>query len=170
MTKWPPVRCTRIDFLPILQVRKWLAGREPGGRDTRDTYETGDDPAHDRAGRVAVAEAADRQPERRLVVVQVIGGAPDCERDRILCRETDPVAQDRALDQVRTYQGRCDALVLMPFVRTELGRALRKLASEWDVPWLSCTGKGFDSMERALRTAFDLGAERIPTERGVPRR
>ncbi|MBX5493487.1 MAG: hypothetical protein IRZ14_20245 [Chloroflexi bacterium] len=68
---------------------------------------------------------------------------------------------DKTLDQVRTFEGRCDALVLMPFVRTELGRALRKLASEWDIPWLSCTGKGYDSMERALRQAIDWAAQRV---------
>jgi hypothetical protein len=67
---------------------------------------------------------------------------------------------DKTLDQVRTFEGRCDALVLMPFVRTELGRALRKLASQWDIPWLPCTGKGADSLERALRQALDWAAQR----------
>jgi hypothetical protein len=67
---------------------------------------------------------------------------------------------DKTLDQVRTFEGRCDALVLMPFVRTELGRALRKLASQWEIPWLPCTGKGADSLERALRQALDWAAQR----------
>jgi len=59
--------------------------------------------------------------------------------------------------------------VLMPFVRTELGRAVRRLCSEFGVPWVACTGKGYDSMERAIRTALQLAAERPPPERGARR-
>jgi hypothetical protein len=62
-----------------------------------------------------------------------------------------------------------DALVLMHFVRTELGRALRRLASELGVPWIPCTGKGYDSMERALRAAIDLAASRPPPARAARR-
>src|SRR5688572_208587 len=57
--------------------RKWLAGLEPRDRDSFRADNAGDDPAHDRTGRVAVAEAADRQPERLLIVVQVPGRAPE---------------------------------------------------------------------------------------------
>ncbi len=67
---------------------------------------------------------------------------------------------DKTLEAVRGYRGRVDALVLMPFVRTQLGRALRRLASEFDIPWVPCTGKGYDSMERALRLAILLAASR----------
>jgi hypothetical protein len=66
---------------------------------------------------------------------------------------------DKTLEAVRGYRGRVDALVLMPFVRTQLGRALRRLASEFDIPWVPCTGKGYDSMERALRLAILLAAQ-----------
>ncbi|SRR5579884_133467 len=72
---------------------------------------------------------------------------------------------DKTLEEVRGYRGRIDALVLMPFVRTELGRALRRLAGEFGIPWVPCTGKGYDSMERALRTALTLAAERLPASR-----
>jgi hypothetical protein len=65
---------------------------------------------------------------------------------------------DKTLEAVRGYRGRVDALVLMPYVRTQLGRALRRLASEWGVPWVSCTGKGYDSLERSLRAAIVLAA------------
>jgi len=76
---------------------------------------------------------------------------------------------DKALESVRSLRGRLDALVLMPFVRTELGRAVRRLCSEMGIPWVACTGKGYDSMERALRTALELAAERPPPDRGVRR-
>ena len=69
---------------------------------------------------------------------------------------------DKTLEAVRGYRNRVDALVLMPFVRTQLGRALRRLASEFDIPWVPCTGKGYDSMERALRLAILLAASRQP--------
>jgi hypothetical protein len=67
---------------------------------------------------------------------------------------------DKTLADVRARGGRLDALVLMPLVRTELGRALRRLASELGIPWVPCTGRGYDSMERALQTALALAAER----------
>jgi hypothetical protein len=76
---------------------------------------------------------------------------------------------DKALESVRGMRGRLDALVLMPFVRTELGRAVRRMCSEFGVPWVACTGKGYDSMERALRTALELAAERPPPDRGARR-
>jgi hypothetical protein len=76
---------------------------------------------------------------------------------------------DKALENVRGQRSRLDALVLMPFVRTELGRAVRRLCSEFGIPWVACTGKGYDSMERALRTALELAAERPPPDRGVRR-
>ncbi|HEY7062135.1 MAG TPA: hypothetical protein VII06_11695 [Chloroflexota bacterium] len=67
---------------------------------------------------------------------------------------------DKTLEAVRGYRGRVDALVLMPFVRTQLGRALRRLASDFAIPWVPCTGKGYDSMERALRVAIVLAARK----------
>ena len=69
---------------------------------------------------------------------------------------------DKTLEAVRGYRNRVDALVLMPFVRTQLGRALRRLGGEFDIPWVPCTGKGYDSMERALRLAILLAASRQP--------
>src|SRR5262249_42386452 len=60
---------------------------------------------------------------------------------------------DKPLAEVRARGSRLDALVLMPLLRTELGRALRRLASELGIPWVPSTGRGYDSMERALQTA-----------------
>lgn len=52
----------------------------------------------------------------------------------------------------RRYDG-CDALVIMTFVRTLLGRRIRRTAGEASIPWISCTGHGLASVERAIERA-----------------
>jgi hypothetical protein len=47
-----------------------------------------------------------------------------------------------------------DALIIMRFVRTLMGRALRRLASECEIPWVACTGRGHRSIERAIGNAL----------------
>ena len=37
---------------------------------------------------------------------------------------------------------RADAVVVMRFIRTHLGRAVRRMASDRDLPWIPCTGHG----------------------------
>lgn len=46
-----------------------------------------------------------------------------------------------------------DVLVVMTFVRTMLGRRLRRSAGERGVPWRACTGHGRDSIMRAIDRA-----------------
>ena len=46
-----------------------------------------------------------------------------------------------------------DAVVLMPLVRTILGRMVRRRCSECEIPWFPCTGRGLASMERAVLAA-----------------
>jgi len=57
---------------------------------------------------------------------------------------------DQALSRLR--QGG-DALVLMPYVRTNLGRHLRTRVGEAGLPWIPCTGKGRESILRSLQRA-----------------
>lgn len=51
---------------------------------------------------------------------------------------------------------RARVLVLMRYVRTMLGRSIRKRASELEIPWVACTGSGRASMLRAIEQAILL--------------
>lgn len=51
---------------------------------------------------------------------------------------------------------RSDALVLMPLVRTNLGRRLRRTSGEAGLPWVACTGHGVDSITRAISKAAQV--------------
>jgi len=55
-------------------------------------------------------------------------------------------------DRIRS----ADAVVLMPLVRTQLGRAVRRLCGEAGIPWVPCTSKGAAGMERAIDYAIRL--------------
>jgi hypothetical protein len=62
-------------------------------------------------------------------------------------------------DQLKSMEsdlGRARAMVIMRYIRTSLGQALRRKASELDVPWVACTGSGRASMQRALEEAILL--------------
>lgn len=62
-------------------------------------------------------------------------------------------------DQLRVMEGeltRARAVVLMRYVRTMLGRAIRKRCSELELPWIACTGSGRASMIRAIEQAILL--------------
>jgi hypothetical protein len=52
-----------------------------------------------------------------------------------------------------------DAVVVMTFVRTNLGRWVRRTAGEAGLPWLACTGHGRASIERAIERAVRLVAQ-----------
>jgi len=52
--------------------------------------------------------------------------------------------------------GDCDAVVIMRFVRTHFGRYLRKLAAEYEIPWIACTGHGRDSILRSVLNAVEV--------------
>lgn len=62
-------------------------------------------------------------------------------------------------EQLRNMEGeiaRARAVVIMRYVRTTLGRQLRKRCNENDVPWVACTGSGRASMIRAIEQAILL--------------
>jgi hypothetical protein len=53
-----------------------------------------------------------------------------------------------------------DVLILLQFIRTELGRTMRRLAREHGIPWVPCTGHGRRSLERSIETAVAVAAKR----------
>ncbi|MCA9606222.1 MAG: hypothetical protein KC619_11535, partial [Myxococcales bacterium] len=62
-------------------------------------------------------------------------------------------------DQLRLMEGelsRARAVVIMRYVRTMLGKALRRRCSELELPWIACTGSGRASMVRAIEQAILL--------------
>jgi hypothetical protein len=48
------------------------------------------------------------------------------------------------------------AFVIHRFVRTNLGRRLRKMAGELGVSWMPCTGSGAASIERSIRRSIEM--------------
>ena len=60
------------------------------------------------------------------------------------------------LERVRAELPRHDALVLMPFIRTELGRQIRK---HCDKPWRSCWPSGQKGMADAVLAAASIAAK-----------
>lgn len=52
-----------------------------------------------------------------------------------------------------------DALVLMPLVRTNMGRFLRRKVGEMNRPWISCTGRGINSIVRAIDNAVQVASQ-----------
>ncbi len=60
----------------------------------------------------------------------------------------------------QAYQG-ADAVVLMVLVRTNFGRWVRRTAGEHGLPWVSCTGHGRASMERAIARAVRRAWDRV---------
>lgn len=55
--------------------------------------------------------------------------------------------------RVEAAYERGDALVLMRYVRTNLGQRLRRTAGEAGLPWVPCTGHGRESLRRAIEHA-----------------
>jgi hypothetical protein len=51
----------------------------------------------------------------------------------------------------------------MTFVRTNLGRHVRRRCSEEGRPWVPCTGHGRESLRRAIETAVEIGCLRKST-------
>lgn len=56
-------------------------------------------------------------------------------------------------DRVEAVLPSADALVILTYMRTNLGRYLRRAASAHDVVWRSCTGQGRVSMELSIDSA-----------------
>jgi hypothetical protein len=61
----------------------------------------------------------------------------------------------RTTDELERRLEGGDAMVLMRFVRTGLGRAMRRAASDQSKPWIACSGHGRDAMRRAIEAAVD---------------
>ncbi len=62
-------------------------------------------------------------------------------------------------EQLKAMEGeiaRARVVVIMRFVRTMLGKALRKRCGELEVPWVACTGSGRASMLRSIEQAVLL--------------
>lgn len=61
-----------------------------------------------------------------------------------------------AAKEIESLFSQADVLVVMTFVRTMLGRRLRRTAGEAGIPWVACTGHGRASIERAIARAVAL--------------
>lgn len=62
-------------------------------------------------------------------------------------------------DQLKNMEGelaRARVVVLMRYVRTMLGKHIRRRCSEHDIPWVACTGSGRASMLRAIEQGILL--------------
>ena len=57
--------------------------------------------------------------------------------------------------------GEAGALVVMNYVRTQLGQNLKRRAGEHGLPWVACTGSGRQSMQHSLERALILAARRL---------
>lgn len=110
--------------------------------------------------------------ERRACRVLFIGGN-ECQaqyeselrsifkrQDPGLTIEFEPIGWSsnwgREVDRLQTGILRADVVVLMTFIRTQCGRTLRRRIGEAGRTWISCTGHGRASMERAIRHAAAL--------------
>ncbi len=67
----------------------------------------------------------------------------------------------RLIERLAPALERADGLVLMRFVRTQLGRSARARAGELGLPWVPCTGHGEQAIRRALERAISAVAERL---------
>jgi hypothetical protein len=61
----------------------------------------------------------------------------------------------RQIGEIESRIARADVVVLLRFVRTLFGRAVRKACSEHGKPWVACTGHGLASLQRAVERAVD---------------
>jgi len=62
----------------------------------------------------------------------------------------------RQLKRMESDVAGCDAMVIMRFVRTQLGRALRRRCNDRGIRWTACTGHGLDSIRRAVEAAVEV--------------
>lgn len=65
----------------------------------------------------------------------------------------------RELPTILSAAHGADAVVIMQFIRTMLGRRLRSQLSK---PWVACTGHGRDAIIRSTRRAVDITMRRRP--------
>ncbi|HVE47478.1 MAG TPA: hypothetical protein VNA57_12130 [Acidimicrobiales bacterium] len=64
----------------------------------------------------------------------------------------------KAFSRIESCYEAADAVVLMPYVRTLLGRRVRKTAGEAGLPWVACTAHGRDGLLRAIERAIAVVA------------
>ena len=62
-------------------------------------------------------------------------------------------------DRIVAAMPSAQAIVILTYMRTNLGRHLRKAANEHNLVWRSCTGQGRASMERSLISAINGALE-----------
>ena len=62
----------------------------------------------------------------------------------------------RVAERVEASYLQADAVVLMPLVRTNFGRRIRRTSGEAGLPWVACTGHGRAAIERAICRAVDV--------------
>jgi tetratricopeptide (TPR) repeat protein len=65
----------------------------------------------------------------------------------------------KTADQVERLYPSSDAVVVMTFVRTNLGRWLRRTSGEAGLPWIPCTGHGRQSLTLAITRAVEVVEE-----------
>lgn len=65
----------------------------------------------------------------------------------------------QAAERIAAAYERASIVVVMTFVRTNLGRWVRRTAGEHGLPWISCTGHGRASLERAIDRAVTVALE-----------
>jgi hypothetical protein len=59
-------------------------------------------------------------------------------------------------DRVEAEYPLARAVVLMPLVRTNFGRRIRRSCGEHGLPWVPCTGRGSHAMARAIERAAQI--------------
>jgi tetratricopeptide (TPR) repeat protein len=58
-------------------------------------------------------------------------------------------------ERIEAAMPAADAIVILTYMRTNLGRRLRKAANQHGLVWRSCTGQGRASMERSIESALE---------------
>ena len=64
------------------------------------------------------------------------------------------------VDKLRKKAEASDAVVLMSMMRTMLGRTMRAALNDPPRPWVPCTGRGHDALERSIRRAVIVGMKK----------
>jgi hypothetical protein len=67
------------------------------------------------------------------------------------------------LEDVKRKLSSIDVLVVSKYNRTEFGRSVRAAASEHDVPWVACTGRGRKSILLSIHNGIRLAATPSPS-------
>lgn len=74
----------------------------------------------------------------------------------------------QAAERIEAAYDGASVVVVMTFVRINLGRWTRRTAGEHGLPWLSCTGHGRASLERAIDRAVAVAVEQAALQSTGP--